>query len=85
MRTEIVTTLKRKATKIIAELNKTREPILITQHGKPAAYLIDADDYDMQQKRIQILEGIARGELAISENRVNTHTEAKRKMKKWLN
>jgi prevent-host-death family protein len=85
MRTEIVTTLKRKATKIITDLNKTREPILITQHGRPAAYLIDADDYDLQQKRMQILEGIARGELAISENRVYTHTEAKRKMKKWLN
>ena len=85
MRTEIVTSLKRKATKIIADLNKNREPILITQHGKPAAYLIDADDYDMQQKRIQILEGIARGELAISEKRLNTHVEAKRKMKKWLN
>jgi prevent-host-death family protein len=85
MRTEIVTTLKRKATKIITDLNKTREPILITQHGKPSAYLIDADDYDLMQKRIQILEGIARGELAISENRIHTHTEAKRKMKKWLN
>ncbi len=85
MRTEIVTTLKRKATKIIADLNENREPILITQHGKPAAYLIDADDYDLQQKRMQILEGIARGESAISENRVNTHTEARRKMKKWLN
>jgi prevent-host-death family protein len=85
MRTEIVTTLKRKATKIITDLNKTREPILITQHGKPSAYLIDADDYDLMQKRMQILEGIARGELAISENRLSSHTEAKRKMKKWLN
>ena len=84
MRTEIVSTLKRKATKIITDLNKTREPILITQHGKPAAYLIDVEDYDFMQRRMQILEGITRGELTISENRVHTHTEAKRKMKKWL-
>ncbi len=84
MKTEIVTTLKRKATKILTDLNKTREPVLITRHGKPSAYLIDADDYELMQKRMQILEGIARGELAISENRVHTHAEAKRKMKKWL-
>ena len=85
MKTEIVTSLKRKATKIITDLNKTREPVLITQHGRPAAYLVDADDYELMQKRMQILEGIARGEIAISENRIHSHTEAKRKMKKWLN
>lgn len=84
MKTEIVTELKRKATKILADLNETREPVLITQHGKPSAYLIDADDYEKMQERMQILEGIARGELAILEDRVYTQTEAKRKMKKWL-
>ncbi|HDH05071.1 MAG TPA: type II toxin-antitoxin system prevent-host-death family antitoxin, partial [Nitrospirae bacterium] len=30
------------------------------------------------------LEGIARGERAILENRVLKHSDAKRKMKKWL-
>jgi prevent-host-death family protein len=85
MKTEIVTTLKRKASKILVDLNRTREPVLITQHGKPSAYLIDADDYELMQERMQILEGIARGELAISENRVHLHMDAKRKMKKWLN
>ena len=85
MKTEIVTTLKRQATKILAELRKTKETVLITEHGKPSAYLVDADAYEMMQERIQILEGIARGERAILENRVHTHDEARRKMKKWLN
>ena len=84
MKTEIVTTLKREATKILADLHKTREPVLITEHGKPSAYLVDANDFEMMQERMQILEGIARGERAILENRVHTHAEAKRKMKKWL-
>ncbi len=84
MKTEIVTTLKRQATKILAELRKTKETVLITEHGKPSAYLVDADAYEMMQERMQILEGIARGERAILENRVHTHTEAKRKLKKWL-
>ena len=84
MKIEIVTSLKRRATKILTDLNKTREPVLITQHGKPSAYLIDAGDYEIMQKRMQILEGIARGELAIAENRVYNQSEAKQKMKKWL-
>ena len=85
MKTEIVTALKRQATKILAELRSTKEPVLITEHGKPSAYLVDAEAYEMMQERMQILEGIARGERAILENRVHTHAEAKRKMKKWLN
>ncbi len=84
MKTEIVTTLKRNATKILADLHETREPVLITEHGKPSAYLVDADDFEMMQERMQVLEGIARGERAILENRVHTHADAKRKMKKWL-
>ena len=84
MKTEIVTALKRQATKILAELRSTKEPVLITEHGKPSAYLVDAEAYEMMQERMQILEGIARGERAIFENRVLTHDEAKEKMKKWL-
>ena len=33
MRTELVTTLKRKATEIIAALEAEQDPVLITQHG----------------------------------------------------
>ncbi len=84
MKTELVTTLKRQATKILAELHDTKETILITEHGKPSAYLVDADAYEMMENRMKILEGIARGERAILENRIITHSDAKRKMKKWL-
>ena len=84
MKTEIVTALKRQATKILAELHKTKETVLITEHGKPSAYLVDADDYEMMQVRMKILEGIARGERAILEKRTLSHAEAKKKMKKWL-
>ncbi len=84
MKTELVTTLKRQATKILAELHATKETVLITEHGKPSAYLLDAEAYEMMENRMKILEGIARGERAILENRVVKHSEAKKKMKKWL-
>jgi len=84
MKTELVTTLKRQATRLLSEIRDSGEPVLITEHGKPAAYLVDVDSYEFTQHRIQILEGIARGERAILENRTFSKTEAKKKMKKWL-
>jgi prevent-host-death family protein len=84
MRTELVTTLKRKATEIIAELEIERDPVLITQHGRPAAYLVDVETYEDTQRRIAMLEGIARGERAIEEGRVVSHAQAKKRMARWL-
>jgi len=84
MKIEIVTTLKRQATKILAELHESKEPVLITEHGQPSAYLIDVDGYELMQNRLLILEGIARGETAIFENRTYSQADAKDKMSKWL-
>jgi prevent-host-death family protein len=84
MKTELVTTLKRKATEIISDLQEERDPILITQHGLPAAYLVDVATYEEMNRRISVLEGIALGEQAIREGRVLTQAQAKRKMSKWL-
>lgn len=84
MRTELVTTLKRQATEILSELERDKAPILITQHGLPSAYLVDVDTYEAQQRRMGLLEGIARGEKAVEEGRVLTHTQAKRRMARWL-
>ena len=84
MKIELVTTLKRQATKILAKLHESKEPVLITEHGQPSAYLVDVDDYELMQSRIRILEGIARGETAIFENRAYSQSEAKEKMSKWL-
>ncbi|TXL07593.1 type II toxin-antitoxin system prevent-host-death family antitoxin, partial [Methylococcaceae bacterium CS1] len=58
MKTELVTTLKRQATKILAELHASKEPVLITEHGQPSAYLVDVQDYEMMQNRMVILDGL---------------------------
>jgi prevent-host-death family protein len=84
MKVELVTSLKRQATKILADLRDTKEPVLITEHGIPSAYLVDVSDYEFMQNRLSILEGIARGERAIADGKVVSHSEAKDKMSKWL-
>jgi prevent-host-death family protein len=84
MRTELVTTLKRKATELLSELSRDKEPILITQHGLPSAYLVDVDSFESLKSRVRLLEGIARGERAIEDGRTVSHEEAKSRMSRWL-
>lgn len=84
MRTELVTTLKRQATELLSDLERDKEPILITQHGLPSAYLLDVETYQLMQQRMSILEGIARGEQAIAEGRTATHAQAKKRLARWL-
>ncbi|MFV1977184.1 MAG: type II toxin-antitoxin system prevent-host-death family antitoxin [Candidatus Scalindua sp.] len=84
MRTELVTTLKRKATELLSELSRDKEPILITQHGLPSAYLVDVESFESLKGRIKLLEGIARGERAVEDGRTVSHEEAKSRMSRWL-
>jgi prevent-host-death family protein len=84
MRTELVTTLKRQATELLGDVERSREPILITQHGLPSAYLVDVESYELLQRRMKLLEGIARGEKAIEEGRTVTHAQAKQRLSRWL-
>lgn len=84
MRTELVTTLKRQATELLSDLERDREPILITHNGLPSAYLVDVETYLAQQKRMGLLEGIARGEKAVEDGRTLTHAQARKRMARWL-
>ncbi len=84
MRTELVTTLKRQATELLSDIERDKQPILITQHGLPSAYLVDVESYELQQRRMAILEGIARGEVAVAEGRMLPHAQVKVRMARWL-
>lgn len=84
MRTELVTTLKRHATELLSDLERDKQPILITQHGLPSACLIDVESFELLQQRMTVLEGISRGEMAVAEGRVASHEQARARMSRWL-
>ena len=85
MRTELVTTLKRQATELLSELERNREPILITQHGVPSAYLVDVETYEALQRRMSLLRKELPGARRRSKmGRTVTHAQAKQRMARWL-
>lgn len=84
MKVELVTNLKRQATRILSDLHESGEPVLITEHGRPSAYLVDVEDYEFMQRRLELLEGLSRGERAVLEGRTHSQSEAREKMQRWL-
>ena len=70
--------------KVLRAIKRRKSPMLITQGGRPAAYLMDVETYERLEERMRILEGIARGEEAIREGRTLSHSAAKRSLKRWL-
>ena len=84
MKTELVTNLKRHATRILSDLRDSGESVLITEHGRPSAYLVDVESFEFMQNRLRVLDGIVRGERAVLEGRTYSEDEAKQKMRKWL-
>lgn len=82
--TKPVTDIKRHATEIIAELRRTHESVVITEHGRSAAVLVDIETFDRLNRRLALLEGIARGERAFADGRTVAHKEAKRRLGRWL-
>lgn len=69
---------------MLSDLARDREPIMITQHGRPSAYLVDVETFELQQRRTEFLEAIARGERDVVEGRVVSHEEAKKRLARWL-
>jgi len=83
MRAELSTTLKRKTTEILSDVKRDKEPIMITLHGLPTAYLVDPETYDLQQERIKLLEALLVGERAIAEGRTLTQKQVEKRLKRW--
>jgi len=59
-------------------------PVLRVQENGVSAYVVEAKAYEAMHKRLQLLEGLARGEKAIAEGRVVSHSRAKKRMARWL-
>jgi prevent-host-death family protein len=79
-----VTDIKRHATEIIDQLRTDRVPVLITEHGKEAAVMLDMVTYNAMLHRLELLEVIAKGEQAFAEGRSSTHAEVKARLaKRW--
>ena len=67
----------------IQQVQESKRPIVITQHGKSAAVLLDVGEYEALLQRLELLEDVQAGERQIDAGRGLSHLSAhKRVLKK---
>jgi antitoxin YefM len=66
----------------IKQVRDTKRPVIITQHGKGVAVLLDASEYEKMQDRLELLTDVqvSLGQLASGQG--VTHDDAKNKILK---
>ena len=64
-----VTYLKSKAADLLAQINKTHRPVVITQNGEARAVLQDPETYEQMRRAIGLLKLVAQGESDVQEGR----------------
>jgi len=71
-----VSDFRKDAAGILDGLRDAREPYVITRRGRPSAVLVKMADYTAQQRELELLRVLARGEAEIAAGVGHTLDEA---------
>lgn len=70
-----VTYLKSKAADLLAQINATHRPVVITQNGEARAVLQDPESYEQMRRAIGLLKLVAQGEDDVRAGRTVSQAE----------
>lgn len=56
-----ISDLRQDTAGVIKRAALSHEPVFITQHGRPAAVMVDTQTYERTRRQLQILQLLARG------------------------
>ena len=65
------------ATTLLEQVSKTKRPLVITQHGKSSAVLMDVKEYEALIDKIELLTDLASAEDDIKRKRLISHDKIK--------
>lgn len=68
----------------IQQVQESKRPVVITQHGKSAAVVLDVAEYEALLQRLELLEDIQAGERQIDAGRGISHQSARKKVLKKI-
>jgi prevent-host-death family protein len=64
----------------VRRVSETRRPLLLTQHGRGVAVLVDVREFEAMRERLALLEDVNAAEADIAAGRVTPHDEARARL-----
>ena len=82
-----VSEFRKNAASFIERIQTQKQSIVLTQHGKSAAVLVDVTEYQRMVNKLNMLDDLLESERQIARGEVITHEEAKKRieanLEKW--
>jgi len=63
--------------KFVKQVHETRRPMVLTQRGRGVAVLVDVQEYERMQDRLELLEEVYKAEEQIASGDGISHEDAK--------
>ena len=73
-----MTEFRTKIASFLKQVHVTKRPLIITQHGKGAAVLLDVGEYERMQEQIELLQDIQTSIGQIENGEGLSHEDAKK-------
>ena len=81
---EPLSEFRKKSAEFVKRLKKEKQPIVLTQHGKSAAVLIDVTEFERISKKMEMLEDLLEAKQQVEQGKTFTMQEAKDRVEKHL-
>jgi prevent-host-death family protein len=79
-----ITYMKTHAAELLADVNKRRSPVVITQNGEPRAVVIDIETYERTQDALLLLKLIAQSEEDLRKGKWLSQSQMEAELRKRL-
>ena len=61
-----ISDLRKGAAALLKKVRESRDPVVVTQRGRPAAVLLSVEEFERREQDLEILRLLARGEKEIA-------------------
>jgi prevent-host-death family protein len=81
---EPLSEFRKRSADFVKRLKKEKQTIILTQHGKSAAVLMDVSEYERFTKKLEMLEDLLEAKQQVEQGKTYTIDQAKERIDKHL-
>lgn len=81
---EPLSEFRKRSADFIKRLQNEKQPIVLTQHGKSAAVLLDVSEFERFSKKMELLEDLLEAKQQVQQGNTFTMEEAEKRIEQHL-